>query len=119
MSSYILEIRGNQEDPNGNPIPCLRVTGKSLWTKQGKRYAAWKRYVIGCWVEKFGERPLFPPGKYHRLNVKITFCGERHGDPTNIRRGIEDCLFVQDKHVAGGVEFEHGAIPGVRIEVIE
>ena len=120
MSSYILEIRGNQEDPlKGNPIPCARMTQRSKWSKAARRYLAWKKYVVGCWIEKFGERPFFPPDRYYRLNVEIVFRGERHGDPTNIRRGVEDALFSQDKHVSGNVEFEHGQKPGVVIEVIE
>jgi len=120
MASYILEIRGNQEDPfNGNPIPCLRMTQKSKWSKKAKRYLAWKKYVVGCWIEQFGEKPMFSSAKKYRLNVDIRFRGERHGDPTNIRRGIEDALFQNDKHVAGYVEFDHQSIPGVRIEVIE
>lgn len=120
MSYYILEIRGNQEDPlNGNPIPCLRVTQRSIWSKPAKRYNAWKKYVVGCWIEKFGERPDFNSFGEHRLNVHCRFKGERHGDPTNIRRGIEDALFKNDKHVFGTVTFNHGEPPGVRIEVIE
>lgn len=28
---------------NGEPIPAVRVTGKSLWTPRAKRYAAYKK----------------------------------------------------------------------------
>lgn len=40
-------------------------------------------------------------GKKQRvlLKCRIRFKGERHADPSNIVKGVEDAIFVDDKHV--------------------
>ena len=53
---------------------------------------------------------------YYRLDVTCFFVGENHGDPGNVRKGIEDSLFevAGDKHVWGMVAFccaSHPSIP--------
>jgi len=115
-----LTIRGNQEDPKqGNPIPYERTTQGSHWDPRKKRYAAWKRYVVGCWLEQFGDIPKFKNGSSYRLDVDCFFKNETHGDPENVRKGIQDSLFLNDKHVWGSVRYWHGPIPGVKIRVKE
>jgi len=119
--SYELTIRGNQEDPKyGNPIPYCRMTQRSKFkSKTAKRYLAWKEYVQECWLEAFGKGSNFPSGGCYRLNVDCYFRSENHGDPENVRKGIQDALFADDKHVWGTVRFYHGRIPGVTIWVDE
>jgi len=114
-----LIIKGNQENTAGNPIPYERMTQKNKWLPRNRRYFAWKRYVVGCWLERFKEAPKFKRDGYYRLNVACRFKGENHADPENIRKGIQDSLFTGDKHVWGTVTFMHGGIPGVTITVQE
>jgi len=107
-------ILGNQEDPDGNPIPYKRVTQKSKWYGRGQRYEAWKGHVVEAFLSnlsrderRFYEECMARHGKpvrmaeetKARLYTRIRFVNERHGDPSNIIKGIEDALFVDDKHV--------------------
>ena len=122
MSSYILEIRGNQEDPLGNPMGYYSTTHRGKWVDpRALKYTAWKRHVVECWLEKFGKYPDFKRNGNYQLNVTCYFKNEIHYDPENVRKGISDSIFhTGDKHVWGSVDFEHGVKkPGVRIEVIE
>jgi len=127
LKSWDLVIYGNQEDPKeGNPIPYYRMTQKSKWKdKYAKRYNAWKKYVQQCWLEKFGKYPDFEPTGTYQLNVFCHFMAygpdvhDGHGDPDNIRKGIQDALFESDCHIWGTVYFTHDTIPGVSIEVKE
>ncbi len=123
---YRFDIHGNQKNPNGNPIPYHRTTQRAKWKDPAaRRYAAWKKFVQQHALEaglKIGE--LKKNGHY-RLDVVCFFVGERHGDPGNVRKGIEDSLFeiAGDKHVWGLVTFHHGRRaadgwhPGVVIEL--
>ncbi len=106
-------IPGNQEDPKGNPIPYHRTTQKSLWDKQAKRYAAWKKYVQQCALEAGLDIRKLQKNQTYSLDVMCWFTDETHGDPENVRKGVQDALFeiAGDKHVFGAVYFAH--IPGL------
>ena len=112
-------VPGNQENPKGNPIPYHRMTQRSKWTKAAQRYLAYKNYIVkyalkaGLRIEK-----LTRNGTYE-LNVVCMFHGENHGDPENVRKGIQDALFqiAGDKHVWGMVTFVHGGRSGVHIRL--
>ncbi len=120
MTSYILIIKGNQESALGNPIGYYSMTHRGKWVdKRAIRYLAWKRFVVHCWIMKFGNLPKFKPGAEIRLNVHCSFKNERHFDPENVRKGISDALFKNDKHVWGTVTFNHSEPAGVRIEICE
>ncbi len=102
MKTYELTLLGNQEDPEGNPIPYFRQTQRSTWTKGARRYNAWKGFVQEEFCKKFdGVRlgkpiPGIPRG---RLSVDIEFRGEQHGDPDNVAKGLLDALFKNDKEM--------------------
>jgi len=50
--------------------------------------------------------------------VKCFFVGEGHGDPENVRKGIQDALFAYgDKHVIGNIEPIEHVTHGPRVEV--
>lgn len=116
-------IKGNQEDPTGNPVPYVRSTRAALWRSDGRRYAAWKAYVqkqfINCLIElkthefvKGGNlaatfdtdtpKPIriFSDAKA-RMDIKIFWKNGAHGDPDNIFKGIADALFVNDRNLDG------------------
>jgi len=123
MTVYELEIEGNQDDCEGNPIPYHRTTQRGTWDKAARRYAAWKEFVQFKFAKEYGVADLGKPiqgsprGKIH---VGITFKGENHGDPDNIVKGILDALFKNDKEM--DVETTHrcaekrGSVK-VRIEI--
>lgn len=110
-------IKGNQEDPDGNPIPYVRSTRAALWRSDGKRYAAWKDHVQKCLIiSDIGDRialirnnlwrlkkPLVIDQKA-RMDIKIFWKHGAHGDPDNIFKGIADALFLDDRNLDGSFE---------------
>ena len=131
-------IRGNQNEPKGNPIPYTRVVGRALWTVEAKRYAAWKEYVRAEYIEKskspitakVGEELLYlmtfdtkvspivlNSGHKARMELKIFWANESHGDPDNIFKGIADALFANDKQLAGSFDFEKAKDGKGKVEV--
>ena len=116
--TWSLVISGNQEDPYGNPIPYERMTQRSKWKPRNKRYFRWKLYITQCWLAKYGRPPKFNPGETYRLDVVCFFKGEVHADCENIRKGVQDALFSNDKHIWGFVSFAHTEKrPGISITV--
>lgn len=116
--AYTFRIRGNQEDPSGNPIPYQRVTQGSKWTGKARRYERWKEYVrlsffdsqrgktSGRWLVN-DHKPLTAAEGYTRMDIIIGWKNETHGDCDNIFKGIADALFESDKHLVGSFEFMH------------
>lgn len=104
----------------GNPVPYLRMTQGQVklmhipdhklsidYLKKKdriRRYFEWKR-----WVRNISLNHEFPrkPTKKIYLNVMIYFSNKKHADPENIRKGIQDALFDNDKLVAGSVDFDY------------
>jgi hypothetical protein len=123
METLTVEISGNHEDPHGNPVAYERMTQKSKWKDPAAlRYLAWKQFVQLSWIQQ--TRPHLPDKKngHYRLDVVCYVQGERHADPENIRKGIQDALFQVsgDKHVTGLVELFHVARdPKVSITIFE
>lgn len=121
------EIRGNQENPKGNPIPYHRTTTRAKWIDPAaKRYAAWKKFVQQHALEAGLNIGKLKKNGYYRLDVTCFFVGENHGDPDNCRKAIQDSLFeiAGDKHVWGLVVFAHkptadkdSIFPGVLIRL--
>lgn len=119
-------IRGNHEDPHGNPVPYVRSTRGALWRKDGKRYAEWKQFVRAAflavcfqnekcipWISKESARELYdlsikPIDTRQfweaRMNLMIYWRNRAHGDPDNIWKGIADALFADDRNLNGGFE---------------
>jgi len=115
--SWNLVIMGNHDTSHGNPIPYERMTQKTKWLARNKRYFRWKQYILQCWLEKYHRYPDFAPGDTYRLDVICYFKGENHADPENVRKGVQDALFSNDKHIWGLVGFRHASEPAIYIKV--
>lgn len=106
----------------GNPVPYKRMTQgqvklmripyhklrlASVKVVDGiKRYLDYKDIVRYSAIKEKFERA--PKEKVY-LHVMIYFKNKAHGDPENVRKGIQDALFEQDKYVAGSVDFDYDA----------
>jgi len=110
------EIPGNQENPKGNPLAYTRVTVRGLWLPRAVKYANWKEYVRGCYInslekveKQFAADLLVQQGKPIKLakgeeafmSLYISWADGRHADPDNVFKGVCDSLFVDDKNVYG------------------
>lgn len=125
MKKIKFTIKGNHEDPLGNPLPKIKKTRNSYWTKEAQRYAKWKTYVqmrlldalrthagpdewniakrrIAC-----GEKPIaLPRGARAQMDIRISWKNGAHADPENVFGAIADALFENDKNLAGSFDFE-------------
>lgn len=131
MKKITFTIKGNQEDPEGNPIPYTRVVHNALWLPGAKRYRAWKDYVRKSFFEnnaefvRYDERdrilddePLSTkPSERARMEVRIYWMNGVHGDPDNIFKGIADSLFKSDKFLDGSFESCHARDGKGKVEV--
>ena len=112
-------IYGNQEDTKGNPIPYLRTTQGTQWTKAAIRYSQWKAFVRICLIDSLQGIPkdnvLWCVAKNNKaieftktkseMQLQIFFSNKAHADPDNIFKGIADALFVNDKLLSGSFDF--------------
>lgn len=126
MITYRFIIYGNQDNPEGNPIPYHRSTQGSTWNPASKRYAAWKSYVVQASGLEYGMdvkklkmlNPIvIPAGCKAYMTLAIHFVDNTHADSDNIFKGIADALFVNDKKLAGRFDFTVGATDKGRVEV--
>lgn len=124
MKTIIFKIKGNQENPEGNPIPYLRTTQASQWTDKAVRYQEWKSYVVGEYIkalEKMPRRneleeyhnlsklkPIVNTGKKIIMSLRITWANKAHADCDNVFKGIADALFINDKYLVGDFDYEYG-----------
>lgn len=119
-------IMGNGTDPEGNPLPKLKMTGRQSWTDKAQKYVVWKKHVVEAFmrevandsglgyvlpedlkdfVDTVGEKPLVTGTEKVRMDLMIYWKDRRHGDPENIFGSIADALFKQDKYLAGSFDF--------------
>jgi hypothetical protein len=125
MKKIKFTIRGNHEDPTGNPLPKIKKTRNSYWTKEAQRYAKWKAYVqmrlLDALFKKMpavefdeikrriasGEKPIaLPRGARSHMDIRISWKNGAHADPENVFGSIADALFENDKNLAGSFDFE-------------
>ena len=119
-------IPGNHKDPLGNPVPKLKMTGRQRWTDKAQEYAAWKQYVASAFLIelqrkgdaviheflKIGVGGIKKPitlatAQRARMDIKIWWVSENHGDPENVFGSVADALFENDKHLDGSFESHH------------
>jgi hypothetical protein len=109
---FQLSVYGNMEDPKGNPIPYFRQTQGTKFSKGAKRYHAWQQHLIDQFCAQNRGHQLLCDGKRLKpfttekeshgiLIVKSYFGKLNHGDSENIRKGVADALYIQDKWLFG------------------
>jgi len=121
---------GNGQDPKGNAIPYYRITQRSKFKDPGaKRYAAWKEFVGWVAIETKAmpiirkiEKAVEEAPEFERkikVDVDIIFSKDNHNhaDPDNVKKGIHDALFVDDKYIMGMVDFHYGKDPRVDVYI--
>lgn len=99
-------------------IPDSRLSSGGLKIKEKlRRYFNWKDYVyVSTSHLKFNRSPQ----KKTFFNVMVYFRNKKHADPENIRKGIQDALFKQDKYITGCVDFYYDSEnPRCEIEIDE
>ncbi len=117
----------------GEPVPYLRMTqgqvklmripdfrirpaGMKIKTRI-RAYLAYKTLVLISSLDQEIDRA---PKKKVYMDVMIYFGNRRHGDPENIRKGIQDAVYRQDRMVAGAVDFDYDSKnPRVEVEIRE
>lgn len=119
MHTYTFTVRGNQEKPDGNPIPYFRTTQKSLWAPQAQRYFAFKEHIVTALLTALPEhravfdrelvtkgKPLtLAPGEIAFVDIAIHWAPKgTHGDPDNIFKAVNDALFNDDRNVYGSMK---------------
>jgi hypothetical protein len=99
-------------------IPDSRLRPAGLRIKQRIRtYLAYKDLVFKC---SMGQAIHRAPKKKVFMDVMIYFSTGRRGDPENIRKGIQDAIYRQDRMVAGAVDFDLDLMnPRVEVEIRE
>jgi hypothetical protein len=120
-------IFGKPDDPDGNPVPKLKMTGKQHWTPKAKAYVAWKKHVtcafysgleigrlnktinkldIDAYVDKLAVvKPLVTLKQPVHMQLTISWKNHAHADPENVFGSIADSIFVQDKYLSGSFTF--------------
>lgn len=114
-------IKGNQENPLGNPIGYTRTTQGSKWSPNYARYCAWKEYVVAAFdraanTATWEGKPIKSKEKMY-LHTFMFFANKKHPDPDNVAKGVADALFQNDKLVAGSYDFSFDK-DNPRVEVI-
>jgi hypothetical protein len=116
------EIVGTAEYQN--PLPKLKMTGNQSWTKQAKRYVAYRHHVQALFLKSLstsdsafnrscvqnialGYRPIVLEKTRAKLEIFFLWKGETHADPENALGAIADALFDDDKHVEVHADFDH------------
>lgn len=106
--TYTFTVSGNQENALANPVPYHRTTQGSTWTKEAKRYNAWKNYVRHCFYKQTDAKvQLLEPitlskTKTATMDIAIEWANGTHGDCDNVFKGIADALFTNDKYIMAG-----------------
>lgn len=100
-------------------MPKLRLTQRSLWTEKAIRYFAWGDYVRLCFHNKYPFKNAKPFDKTFvgRMDLKIYWANEHHGDAEGIFGSIADALFENDKHLDGSFTQFHENNKNPRVEV--
>jgi hypothetical protein len=83
--------------------------------KRIRAYLAYKdkvySYSLGQMIDRKPKEKVF-------MDVMIYFGSRRHGDPENVRKGIQDAIYINDRMVAGSVDFDYDpGNPRVEIEI--
>jgi len=83
----IFTILGNQENLKGNPIPYHRTTRGARFSKEHRRYEAWKSNVLSCSSRK---AKFDLSERYCKVEMDIEWKDEGHADGDNVVSAIVD-----------------------------
>ena len=129
-------IKGTHEGPGCNPLPKLKMTGKQHWMPRAQRYVKWKGWIVASYMdakypdavikcEDYGEAHDLMSGKpitldkdeKAKMDIKIFWNNNVHGDPENIFGSIADALFKNDKNLIGSFDYEFSGDGTARVDV--
>jgi hypothetical protein len=129
-------IYGTHRGKQINPLPKLKMTGKQHWMPKAQEYTKWKGWVVAAYFDAkfpnavidcrdYGEAHDLMAGKpivldkdqKARMDIKIYWSNNVHGDPENIFGSIADALFKNDKNLAGSFDWEFSKNGLARVEV--
>jgi hypothetical protein len=122
-------IRGNADDPVGNPLPKIRMTRRQSWKPEVKRYIRWKQHVVDAYIATVkamhpdesivaslnlarGKKPIVLDGRRARMDIRIKWHDGHRADAENVFGSIADALFHNDKNLSGSFDFEDGCGDG-------
>lgn len=96
-------------------IPDRRIRSLATLNMKNRirKYLAYKDTVRTVSLNLLFDRK--PKNKVY-LDVMVWFASHRHPDPENVRKGVQDSVFDQDKMVAGAVDFDYDA-KNPRVEI--
>lgn len=110
-------------DPDGNPVPKLKMTGRQHWTPSARRYVAWKAWVVRSLEDGTTDadllalfrreqarclKPIPKTREKMRMTVVAHYKNHKHPDTENVFGSIADALFQNDSSLAGSFDFEVG-----------
>jgi hypothetical protein len=129
-------VLGNQEGEKKNPVPYTRMTQKGKFKPRAQKYLKYQQYVVGAFLDHMQHcrcfsriekqamllrcaQTKFPltADRKTEVNCMIYFKDRNHGDPENVRKGIIDALFKDDKKVIGYCNYDYDEQPRVEIEI--
>jgi hypothetical protein len=76
------DVVGNQEKPEGNPIPYQRSTQRGSWNKQVTRYHYWRDHIKRAFLEAIIDTYLVSGGSINVGGVGTVACFDL---PTGLR----------------------------------
>lgn len=123
MIEITFTIKGNQDDPLGNPMPKIRKTHRQAWTPAVRKYMRWKEHVQKELIRAIEitnkeaardaarniaavGKPLVLGDRRAYMDIVISWKNGTHGDPENIFGSIADALFYNDKELYGSFDPE-------------
>lgn len=121
MKTLSFIVAGNPDDPHGNPIPKLKMTGRQSWTPRARRYVAWKGMIRAAFLDALcisehanshierrvaqGLKPLDIGIERAHMDIFCTWQNDAHPDAENVFGSIADALFHNDKKLSGSFNF--------------
>lgn len=106
---------GAEPDPECKPVdvwgfeipgPLMgyrQATRRSLWTKENRKYGAWKGMVLALAMQEGFRTSDTSRENAYRLHVSVFWKGAPRIDWKNVYGAIEDALWTRDRYVRPGM----------------
>jgi len=108
----------------GNAVPYTTQTHREARSRRDPQvaryqdYKKWLEWQVEPHIKGIIRKPTHLDLPI--LHVHAVFKDRRHGDPSNVRKGVEDAIYKQDKYVTGGVTIAYDKDnPRVVITILE